>query len=66
MNITKKSMITGNITSREIDVSQEQLDKWRAGSLIQEVMPAVSIGDREFLITGITEVEWEEHMGDED
>lgn len=59
MLITKKSMVTGNITTKDIDVSVQQLDAWQNGMLIQDAMPQVSAPDREFIKTGITREEWD-------
>jgi hypothetical protein len=58
MLITKKSMVTGNITTKDIDVSVQQLDAWQNGMLIQDAMPQVSAPDREFIKSGITNEEW--------
>ena len=51
--------------TREIDVCQSQLDAWKSGVLIQNAMPNLSADDREFLMTGITPEEWDEHFSDE-
>ena len=58
MRIAMKSMLTGNITTREIPGTDEQLAQWSQGALIQDVMPDVSADDREFIKTGITPEEW--------
>ena len=58
MLITKKSMVTGNITTKDKDVSVQQLDAWQNGLLIQDAMPQVSAPDREFIKSGITNEEW--------
>ena len=58
MLITKKSLVTGNITTKDIDVSVQQLDAWKNGMLIQDAMPQVSAPDREFIKSGITNEEW--------
>jgi hypothetical protein len=60
MLITKFSPHSMRDNSREIDVSQSQLDRWKAGELIQNVMPHLSADDREFLMTGLTPQDWEE------
>ena len=60
MQIAMKSMLTGNITTREIPVTDEQLAQWSQGALIQDVMPDVSADEREFIKTGITPEEWGE------
>ena len=59
MKMAMKSMLTGNIHTRDIDVTYEQLDAWVAdGTLIQEALPHLSADDREFIKTGITPEEW--------
>jgi hypothetical protein len=50
--------------TREIAVTQSQLDRWKAGELIQNVMPHLSADDREFLMTGLTPEDWEEMFPD--
>jgi len=63
MLITKVSMFSGVAHTLDIPVTQEQLDDWREGTLIQNAMPNLSPDDREFLMTGMTPDEWEEMMG---
>jgi len=64
MKIVRKSPFTGKMHQLEIDVTQEQLDSWRAGELIQNAMPNLSPEDREFIMTGITPEEWNELFGE--
>jgi hypothetical protein len=65
--LTKKSMLTGAMNQREINVTEEQVNRWQAGELIQDVMPNLSADDHEFLMTGSTPDEWDEVFGgDED
>ena len=59
MIITKTSMLSGNTSSMDIDVSQDQIDLWQGGSLIQNVMPDLSADEREFIMTGVTAEEWD-------
>jgi hypothetical protein len=59
MQITKRSMISGIVRTKEIDVTEEQLQQWEAGGLIQNVMPHLSPSDREFIMTGSTDEEWD-------
>ena len=63
MLVTKQSGFTGKINTREIDVTEQQLANWRAGTLIQVAMPYLSTDDREFLMTGVTPEEWEATFG---
>jgi hypothetical protein len=58
MTIKRISGITGNLHTREIDVTDDQLKSWAEGALIQDAMPHLSADDREFLMTGITPEEW--------
>ena len=59
MLITKTSMLSGNTSSMDIDVSQDQIDLWQGGSLSQNVMPDLSADEREFIMTGVTPEEWD-------
>lgn len=63
MQITRTSRFSGKVNSREIPVTNEQLEDWRAGTHIQNAMPNISADDREFLMTGTTPEEWEEIFG---
>ncbi len=65
MKVTKISMMSGVEHTREMDVTSEQLRKWQAGALIQDVMKHLSDDDREFLMTGITPEEWKKYLGEE-
>ena len=58
MTIQRISAITRNLHTREIDVTDDQLESWAKGALIQDVMPHLSPDDREFIMTGITPEEW--------
>lgn len=65
MQITRKSQLTGKTRTREIDVTPEQLEAWKAGALIQNAMPHLSDDDREFLMTGTTAEEWDSIFDDD-
>lgn len=58
MLITRTSPFSGATNSLEINVTQEQLDMWKAGTLIQNAMPNLTADEREFIKTGITAAEW--------
>lgn len=66
MQITRTSPFTGAVNTREIAVTQAQLDAWQGGELIQVAMPHLSADDREFLMTGITPEEWDAAFGSSD
>lgn len=59
MIISRKSPISGITTTRDINVTFEQLEAWAKGALIQNAMPQLDADDREFIKTGITPKEWD-------
>ena len=65
MIIAKRSMLTGIINSMDIAVSEEQLQAWESGELIQEVMPDLTTDEREFIMTGATANDWKEIVHNE-
>jgi hypothetical protein len=64
VNVTRVSIATGLPVQRELPVTQEQLDEFDSGSdrLVQHIFPDLSASDREFLMTGLTDDEWDELM----
>ena len=66
MKITKTSLYTGKQHTKELDVTEEQIRRWRSGALIQDVMPHLSPDDREFLISGCTPEEFAAAFGGEE
>ena len=66
MNITRKSDLTGVTRTIEIPVTPEQLRSWEEGALIQRAMPNLTSAQREFIISGITEEEWNDAFPEED
>jgi hypothetical protein len=54
----RKSILSGQTTVREINVTEAQLQLWMHGMVIQSAMPHLSKEDREYLISGITPEEW--------
>lgn len=65
MLITKTSILTGRSNTLDLNVTNEQLEQWGRGGLIQNVMPHLSEEEREFLISGILPQEWAELIGPE-
>ena len=58
MQITKQCMLTGDTNTMDIPVTQQQLDDWTNGMLIQEAMPNLTAEHREFIMTGTTPEVW--------
>ena len=59
MKITRDCMLTGQTNVMDLDVTTEQIKQWQQGELIQNVMPHLSIDEREFLITGMLPDTWD-------
>lgn len=59
MLVTRTSVVSGVTRTRDLDVTQEQLDRWEAGELVHRVFPHLDDSDREFLMTGMTDEEWD-------
>ena len=63
MLITRRSMISGEVNTLEVDCTPEQLAAWESGVLIQIAMPDVEAPLREYIKSGITPQEWIETFG---
>ena len=66
MKISRASMLTGKVTTMDLDITTEQLERWINGELIQDVFPHLTLDEREFLKTGITYLEWDSLNKEED
>ena len=62
--------IFGTIGNMVMPMSMESLaagfEKYHQGELIQNAFPELSVSEREFIMTGMTDDEWNEQMGDEE
>lgn len=65
MKITRIDPFTGKRNHWDIPVTQEQLDTWQQGALIQDAMPNLTAYQREFIMTGITPASWNAAFSDE-
>ena len=63
MIIQRTSPFSGKVNVMDIDVTEDMLERWYHGELIQNAMPHLTPEEREFIMTGITEVEWETELG---
>lgn len=68
MIIRRRSPLTGTIFEWDLPVTQEMLDRWQAGELIQSVMPHLTMDQREFIKTGMSPKDWDVlwHEDDDD
>ena len=60
MIITKTSSLSGIERTLDIPITEKQFKAWEDGELIQNVMPHLTPSEREFLITGVVQEEWDE------
>ena len=44
----------------DLNITPEQIEAWKSGILIQDAMPQLTASEREFLITGVIEKEFDE------
>ncbi len=60
MLISRKSPLTGLISTQDLPVTVEQMRELASPKrrLIQEIVPDLSPAQREFLLTGYTEADW--------
>lgn len=59
MNVTRKSVLTGKVRTRNIPVVKEDLALYETGYVsMAEAMPYLNSQDREFIMVGITTNEW--------
>ena len=63
MLVTKKSPISGKVSSMELPITEVQLEAHRNGELAQNVFPTLSVEEREFLVSGIFPKEWNDLFG---
>lgn len=66
MEITRKSVLTGVVHTRDINITEQQYFDYIDGALAQEAFPHLSAEEREFIISGATPEEWQELMEEED
>jgi propanediol dehydratase small subunit len=62
MEITRKSLLSDTVTTRDLDITPEQIAVWRAGALLEEAFPQLTPYEREFWLTGITPQEYHDAL----
>lgn len=65
MKITRKSPISGNVNTLDLNITDEQMADWHSGTLVQDAFPQLTPSEREFIITGILDSEWNDVIGEE-
>jgi hypothetical protein len=64
MFITRISPVTGETRTLEIMCSKADYEAWERGALIQNVMGYLSPADREYIMTGATQEDWDKLFGE--
>ena len=59
MQVTRISPLTKKTNTQELDITQEQIDNYQRGMLIQRAFPNLSSADREFFKSGMTQEDWD-------
>lgn len=66
MLVKRTSPFSGITRERELDITPEQWTQYTKGEgLIQNIFHNLSASDREFIITGITDDEWNDTFKEE-
>lgn len=59
--VTRKSIISGIERTMEIPMTEQQIQDYNAGTKhIQHIFPELTASQREFILNGITQEEWDE------
>ena len=67
MKVTRQSMASGKTRTKDLPITPVQYVKYiRGEGHVQDIMPDLPPEDREFLISGVTQEEWEELYGKEE
>ena len=66
MQIKRRSSLTGEVNTKEINVTPAQIAAWEGGELAQNAFPDASPSEREFIMTGCTESDWTAMFGESD
>jgi len=64
MLIKRKSEVSGETRSLDLNITPEQVKSYLEGALIQDAFPDLSADDREFIMTGIVPEEWDKLFGE--
>lgn len=61
MLVTRKSVLTGVVRTRDVPIKPDDLDMYEKGyASLTDAMPYLSSADREFILCGITNKEWKD------
>lgn len=58
MEITRKSAFTGIIRTIDLPITESQMEAFLNGEFVQIAFPQLTPEQREFILTGVTNEEW--------
>ena len=65
VNVIRVSPLTGKSNIMQLDITLDQLHQWENGlGLIQDIMPNLTASEREFIMSGMTDDDWNEAFGE--
>ena len=62
MIISRVSPFTGKVNTMDLPITEEQIERWKRGAYAQDVWPDLTPSQREFLISGCTDEDWDTYM----
>jgi hypothetical protein len=70
MKVTAISQLSGKETTMDMNITEDELyrveNRFNTKELIQNIVPNLTMEEREFLMTGITSEEWNSMFGEID
>lgn len=66
ITVTRTSLFTRKTRTLSLPITQDQIEAYNKGALIQDAFPNLTADQREFLMTGATPEEWDAAFGPED
>lgn len=62
MEVTRTSKLSGVTRTLDLPITMDQLIDYSRGALIQDAFWNLSVSEREFFMTGITDEEWQQFI----
>lgn len=59
MIIRRVSVISGVVHEMDLPIQYGDLERWKRGALVQDAFPYLTPQQREFLLSGTTQEEWD-------
>jgi len=66
MKITRTSIFTGLNRTKDLPITQSQMNEYNNGEFSQIAFHNLCASDREFIKTGVTTEEWDKFMPEEE